>query len=92
MHSWYFNYVKAQFRIDEEYGVAVFYPCLKRMDVHFVTEVISHGIPRDEMLGYMEELSCFTTMDSLNPGAMSRAHRSKGVLCAYFFIVYFSLC
>ncbi|MDY0096511.1 MAG: TetR/AcrR family transcriptional regulator [Candidatus Vecturithrix sp.] len=60
MHSWYFNYVKAQFPDRMKNTVSPFFiHALSAWMLHFVTEVISHGIPRDEMLGYMEECVLF---------------------------------
>ena len=56
MHSKYYDYVKAHFPDNMTNAISPFFVhTLSAWMLHFVTEVVSHSIPKDEMMGYMEE-------------------------------------
>jgi AcrR family transcriptional regulator len=60
MHSYYFEQIKTQFPDRIRNTVSPFFiHALSAWMLHFVTEVISHEIPKDEMMGYMEECVLF---------------------------------
>ena len=56
MHSWYFDRLKAQSPGNTRNMVSPFFVhTLSAWMLHVITEIVSHGISRDEMMGYMEE-------------------------------------
>ncbi len=56
MHSFYFGSLKEQFPNRTKNAVSPFFiHALSAWMLHFVTEVIAHEIPKQEMMGYMEE-------------------------------------